>query len=110
MITEFDPNIRVSLTDNAIEKISTILKGNEFIRLYIQGGGCSGFQYMFDVVPAMEEDDIQVPGSRLLIDPLSYQYIENSVIDYINELVGSKFIVNNPQATTTCGCGQSFTL
>ena len=110
MITEFDPNIRVSLTDNANEKISTILKGDEFIRLYIQGGGCSGFQYMFDVVPEMEEDDIQVPGSRLLIDPLSYQYIENSVIDYINELVGSKFIVNNPQATTTCGCGQSFTL
>lgn len=110
MITEFDPNIRVSLTDKANEKISTILKGDEFIRLYIQGGGCSGFQYMFDVVSAMEEDDIQVPGSRLLIDPLSYQYIENSVIDYINELVGSKFIVNNPQATTTCGCGQSFTL
>lgn len=110
MITEFDPNIRVALTDKANEKISTILKGDEFIRLYIQGGGCSGFQYMFDVVPAMEEDDIKVPGSRLLIDPLSYQYIENSVIDYINELVGSKFIVNNPQATTTCGCGQSFTL
>jgi len=110
MITEFDPNIRIIVSDNANEKIKTILKDNEFIRLYIQGGGCSGFQYMFDVVPTMEEDDIQVPGSRLLIDPLSYQYIENSQIDYTSDILGSKFIVNNPQATTTCGCGQSFTL
>lgn len=110
MIVEFDPNIRITLTENANEKISSILKDNEFIRLYIQGGGCSGFQYMFDVVPTMEEDDIVIPGSRLVIDPLSYQYIENSQIDYTNDLLGSKFLVNNPQATTTCGCGQSFTL
>lgn len=110
MITEFDPNIRITVSDNANNKINTILKDNEFIRLYIQGGGCSGFQYMFDVVPTMEEDDIQVPGSKLVIDPLSYQYIENSQIDYTSDILGSKFIVNNPQATTTCGCGQSFTL
>lgn len=108
MIAEFDPNIRVTVTENANTKIATILKDNEFIRLYIQGGGCSGFQYMFDVIPALEEDDIQIPGSRLVIDPLSYQYIENSQIDYTNDLMGAKFIVNNPQATTTCGCGQSF--
>lgn len=110
MITEFDPNIRVTVTENANNKITTILKSSEFIRLYIQGGGCSGFQYMFDVVSEKEEDDIQVPGSRLLIDPLSYQYIEDSQIDYTSDILGSKFIVNNPQATTTCGCGQSFTL
>lgn len=110
MITEFDPNIRVTVTENANNKITTILKSSEFIRLYIQGGGCSGFQYMFDVVSDKEEDDIQVPGSRLVIDPLSYQYIEDSQIDYTSDILGSKFIVNNPQATTTCGCGQSFTL
>lgn len=110
MITEFDPNIRVTVTENANNKITTILKSSEFIRLYIQGGGCSGFQYMFDVVSEKEEDDIQVPVSRLLIDPLSYQYIEDSQIDYTSDILGSKFIVNNPQATTTCGCGQSFTL
>jgi iron-sulfur cluster insertion protein len=110
MINEFDPNIRITLTENANTKISSILKDKEFIRLYIQGGGCSGFQYMFDVVSDKEDDDIQIPGSRLLIDTLSYQYIENSQIDYSNDLLGSKFIVNNPQATTTCGCGQSFTI
>jgi iron-sulfur cluster insertion protein len=108
MIDEFDPNIRVEVTQNAKEKINNLLSNSEFIRLYIIGGGCSGFQYMFDIVKEKDEDDIKIPNSRLLIDPLSYQYIEGSVVDYTSDIMGQKFIVSNPLAKTTCGCGQSF--
>lgn len=110
MITEFDPNVRINVTPSAIEKIKSLLKQDEYLRLYIAGGGCSGFQYMFDIVKEREEEDIQIPNSRILIDPMSYQYVENSEIDYETGLIGSKFMVKNPLAQTTCGCGQSFSI
>lgn len=110
MLEEFDPNIRVEITTNAKNKINDLSKNNEFVRLYIIGGGCSGFQYMFDIVNERDIDDIKIPNTNLLIDPLSYQYIEGSIIDYTQDLMGKKFIVSNPLAKTTCGCGQSFSL
>ncbi len=110
MINSFDPNIKISLTKNAIDKINSLVGENEFVRLYIMGGGCSGFQYMFDIVSEMVDDDIEISGSKMIIDTLSYQYLENSTIDYENDIMGAKFVVKNPLAKTTCGCGQSFSL
>ena len=110
MISNFDPNIKVTFTPSAINKISELTEKEEYIRMYVMGGGCSGFQYMFDIVKEKDEDDIFIADVNVLIDPLSYQYIENSEVDYETDLMGSKFVVKNPQAKTTCGCGQSFSL
>lgn len=110
MISNFDPNIKVTFTPAAINKIAELTKKEEYIRMYVMGGGCSGFQYMFDIVKEKDEDDVCIADINVLIDPLSYQYIENSEVDYESDLMGSKFVVKNPQAKTTCGCGQSFSL
>jgi iron-sulfur cluster insertion protein len=87
------------------------------IRLYVSvsispGGGCSGFQYGFTFDENMAEDDwvIEREGVAALIDAMSYQYLMGSEIDYVEGLEGSKFVVNNPNATTTCGCGASFSI
>lgn len=112
MISNFDPNIKVTFTPTAINKIAELTRDGEYIRMYVIGGGCSGFQYMFDIVKEKDEDedDIFIADVNVLIDPLSYQYIENSEVDYESDLMGSKFVVKNPQAKTTCGCGQSFSI
>jgi len=82
------------------------------LRVYVEGGGCSGFQYGFDLEQATEDDDyiIERDGVRIVVDPLSYQYIMGSEIDYQEDLQGSQFVVRNPNASTTCGCGLSFSL
>lgn len=82
------------------------------MRVFIHGGGCSGFQYGFDIDENINDDDviIEVDGARVAIDTLSYQYLVNSEIDYKEELLGSMFVVLNPQAKSTCGCGSSFTI
>jgi iron-sulfur cluster insertion protein len=110
MISTFDPNMTIKLTQQASEKIKSLLNGNdtEYMRIYIMGGGCSGFQYMFDIVKDIDDDDLKIDGSKVVIDPLSYQYLVDSEIDYVTDIMGSKFSIKNPQATTTCGCGQSF--
>lgn len=108
--------IIMSFTDNAANKVYKLIseEGNDKLKLrvFVTGGGCSGFQYGFSFDEAVNEDDtvIENKGASLLIDPLSYQYLVGSKIDYVEGLEGSRFIVNNPMATTTCGCGSSFSI
>ena len=80
------------------------------LRVYIQGGGCSGFQYGFTFDEEVNEDDTQMTknGVTLLIDSMSLQYLVGAEIDYKEDLQGAQFVINNPNATTTCGCGSSF--
>lgn len=82
------------------------------LRVYIQGGGCSGFQYGFTFDENIEEGDtvIEKNGVTLLVDPLSGQYLEGAEIDYVENLEGAQFVIRNPNATTTCGCGSSFAI
>lgn len=110
MLDLFDPVSGITITGRAVDKIYDIAASKEYIRIFIEGGGCSGFMYQFDVAYRQEDDDIKFPDLNLLIDPLSYQYINGSVIDYVEDLMGAKFIVKNPNATNTCGCGQSFSI
>jgi iron-sulfur cluster insertion protein len=82
------------------------------LRVYISGGGCSGFQYGFMFDEAAAEDDIRVDneGVTLLVDPLSFQYLEGAEVDYTENLQGAQFVIRNPNASTTCGCGSSFSI
>ena len=108
--------IIMSFTDNAADKVHNLIseEGNDKLKLrvYVTGGGCSGFQYGFSFDEEINEDDtiIENKGASLLVDPLSYQYLVGSRVDYVEGLEGSRFIVNNPLATTTCGCGSSFSI
>ena len=102
------------LTDRAAHRVGELRseQGNPDLKLrvYVQGGGCSGFQYGFAFEQDQSEDDTAVEnaGITLLVDPLSFQYLMGSEIDFKDDLQGARFIVNNPNATTTCGCGSSF--
>ncbi|MBT3531371.1 MAG: iron-sulfur cluster insertion protein ErpA [Gammaproteobacteria bacterium] len=106
----------MSFTDNAADKVHSLIseEGNDNLKLrvFVTGGGCSGFQYGFSFDEEVNEDDtvVENKGASLLIDPLSYQYLVGSKVDYVEGLEGSRFIVNNPLATTTCGCGSSFSI
>lgn len=82
------------------------------LRVYIQGGGCSGFQYGFEFDEGRNEDDIAIvtDGATLLVDPLSLQYLMDAEVDYSESLAGAQFVIRNPNAKTTCGCGSSFTV
>ena len=106
----------MSFTENAAHKVHSLIseEGNDKLKLrvYVTGGGCSGFQYGFSFDDETNEDDtiIEKNGASLLIDPLSYQYLVGARIDYVEGLEGSRFIVDNPMAQTTCGCGSSFSI
>ncbi len=106
----------MTMTDSAARKVGQLVdeEGNPNLRLrvYVTGGGCSGFQYGFSFDEVVNEDDTIIThnGAQLLVDPLSYQYLVGSSIDYVEGLQGSRFVVNNPLASTTCGCGQSFSI
>jgi iron-sulfur cluster insertion protein len=82
------------------------------LRVYVTGGGCSGFQYGFTFDEDQAEDDtvIENQGVKLVVDPMSYQYLVGSTVDYSEGLKGAQFVINNPNAATTCGCGSSFTV
>jgi len=103
-------------TDNAATKVKQLIEeeGNDALKLrvFISGGGCSGFQYGFTFDEAMNEDDTEVEniGVSLLIDPMSMQYLVGAEIDYKTGIDGEHFIIRNPNATTTCGCGSSFSV
>src|SRR5690606_4308985 len=103
-------------TDKAAAKVKALLAEEKTpglnLRVYITGGGCAGFSYGFNFDENIQEDDTQIEnaGVKLLVDPMSIQYLEGSEIDYIEGLEGSRFVVNNPNATTTCGCGSSFSI
>ncbi len=103
-------------TESAARKVRELIlsDGNPALKLrvYITGGGCSGFQYGFTFDEAADEDDVRVDrdGVTLLVDPLSFQYLEGAEVDYAENLQGARFIIRNPNAATTCGCGSSFGL
>lgn len=106
----------MSFTDNAANKVQSLIaeEGNDKLKLrvFVTGGGCSGFQYGFSFDENVNDDDtvIENKGAALLVDPLSYQYLVGARIDYKEGLEGSRFTVDNPMATTTCGCGSSFSV
>ena len=108
--------IDIRISDRATAKAREIFASHSemggMLRVFVQGGGCSGFQYGFDVERDTEADDyvVERDGVRLVVDPLSYQYIVGSEIDYQENLQGSQFVVRNPNASTTCGCGLSFSI
>ncbi|MFD0914716.1 iron-sulfur cluster insertion protein ErpA [Methylophilus luteus] len=103
-------------TDNAAKKVKELIDEEGTpdlkLRVFVSGGGCSGFQYGFTFEEAVNEDDTQVDkdGVTLLIDPMSLQYLAGAEIDYTDSLQGSQFVIRNPNATTTCGCGSSFSV
>jgi len=105
----------VTVTERAALQIGRIL-GKEpagtMLRVSVEGGGCSGFQYRFDMETAAAGDDVVIrrETAAVLIDPVSLNYLAGSEIDYVDDLIGSSFRINNPQAKTSCGCGTSFSL
>lgn len=111
-----EPEQALRFTDAAAHKVGELIKqeGNPELKLrvYIQGGGCSGFQYGFTFDEQIQEGDTEVEnaGVTLLVDPLSVQYLMGAEIDYREDLSGAQFIIRNPNATTTCGCGSSFSV
>lgn len=111
----FDP-ASINLSDRAIEKVRKLVAEEENdqlkLRVFITGGGCSGFQYGFTFDELVADDDtaLEQDGVTLLVDPMSLQYLAGSVVDYTEGLEGSRFVVNNPNATATCGCGSSFSI
>jgi len=106
----------LNLSERAIRKVRDLVadEGNDQLKLrvFITGGGCSGFQYGFTFDELVAEDDttLERDGVTLLVDPMSLQYLAGSVVDYTEGLEGSRFVVDNPNATATCGCGSSFSI
>ena len=108
--------VNMTFTDNAAAKVKSLISEEDNYRLklrvFVTGGGCSGFQYGFSFDETVNEDDtvIENKDAELLVDPLSYQYLVGAKIDYVEGLEGARFVVDNPMATTTCGCGASFSI
>ena len=105
----------IKFTDKALKQIDNLLSKKDkgsFFRIAIKGGGCSGFQYgfKFDSEVAFDDDVIEYDNFSILLDSMSYPYLFGSTLDFIEDLSGSKFIIENPNAKTTCGCGESFTI
>ncbi len=103
-------------TEAAATKVKDLLieEGNPELKLrvFVQGGGCSGFQYGFTFDEVINDDDTTIDknGVQLLVDPMSFQYLVGAEIDYKEDIEGSQFVIRNPNATTTCGCGSSFSV
>lgn len=110
------PTCHILLTDAAQERILDLrdnMHKPAMIRLYVQGGGCSGFEYKIDLAKETDEDDILVPITpyiHIYVDPISAPYLEGTTIDYETTALASRFVFQNPQATSTCGCGSSFSI
>ena len=106
----------IIFTDSAAEKVGALIaeedNSNLKLRVYISGGGCSGFQYGFTFDEEVNEDDTQIEngGVTVLIDSMSVQYLNGAEIDYKEDLSGAQFVIRNPNASTTCGCGSSFSV
>jgi iron-sulfur cluster insertion protein len=106
----------VEITENAKTKILDLLNEENnpklMLRTFVQGGGCSGMQYGFTFDEEQNEDDFEfdIGTNKMLIDSMSMQYLQDAVIDYKDDLMGASFSIKNPQATTTCGCGSSFSV
>ncbi|MBR9825626.1 MAG: iron-sulfur cluster assembly accessory protein [Alphaproteobacteria bacterium] len=105
----------VTLSASAAKQINTIMASqaaNGLLRIGVVGGGCSGFSYTFDIDTEQKSDDllIELDGARVVIDEASLPFLEGSVIDYVDELIGASFQIKNPNATAACGCGTSFSV
>ena len=105
----------ITVSERAARRIGEILKSEPegtMLRVSVEGGGCSGFQYKFDMERARADDDLVIArdGATVLIDPVSQQYMAGSEIDFVEDLIGAAFKVKNPKATASCGCGTSFAL
>ena len=104
------------VTQNAADKVKTLIveEGNDALKLrvFVTGGGCSGFQYGFSFDENINDGDtaIEKDGVTFLVDPMSYQYLMGAELDYQEGLQGAQFMINNPNASTTCGCGSSFSI
>ena len=115
MNTTADTPLPFVFTDSAASKVRDLIdeEGNPDLKLrvFVTGGGCAGFQYGFTFDEVANEDDtsLQKNGVTLLVDPMSYQYLVGAEIDYTEGLEGSQFVIKNPNASSTCGCGSSFT-
>ena len=114
--TEITDEADIIFSDSAAGRVAQLIKEEKNpelrLRVYITGGGCSGFSYGFTFDENLKEGDSGVynQGVQLVIDPMSYQYLTGSTVDYLEDLQGARFIVSNPNAKTTCGCGSSFSI
>jgi iron-sulfur cluster assembly accessory protein len=107
--------MKVDVTDAAAKRIAAIVAkeaGKTALRVSVEGGGCSGFSYKFDLVEARNDDDVAIErnGATVLIDELSLVYMGGSVIDFVDDLIGQSFQIKNPNAVASCGCGTSFSI
>ena len=107
--------MKVELTDSAAKRIAAIVAretGKSALRVSVEGGGCSGFSYKFDLVDQRNDDDVAIEkdGATVLIDELSLVYMGGSVIDFVDDLMGQSFQIKNPNAVASCGCGTSFSI
>ena len=105
----------VGITSAAARQVNKVLAAEAAgacLRIAVNGGGCSGFQYAFDIVPHRESDDLVIErdGATVLVDPVSLEYMRGSRIDFVDDLIGQAFKIDNPNATASCGCGTSFAL
>ena len=106
----------INITDSCYDKVADLLAEENNpalkLRVFVQGGGCSGFQYGFTFDEEQAEDDfvIEKNAVKILVDSMSYQYLIGAVINYKEDIIGSQFVIENPNAQTTCGCGSSFSV
>lgn len=113
---ELESNV-VVITDNAVEKLKVLIAQEDNassvkLRVYVSGGGCAGFQYgfKFDANSIDGDTEVEKDGVCVVIDPMSIQYLQGAEVDYVEGLQGAQFVVRNPNASTTCGCGSSFSV
>ncbi|MGB3866362.1 MAG: iron-sulfur cluster insertion protein ErpA [Xanthobacteraceae bacterium] len=109
------PETNVTISERAARRIAQILKtegGGAMLRVSVEGGGCSGFQYKFDVERARADDDLVIArdDAVVVVDPASAPFLAGSEVDFVDDLIGASFRVNNPNATASCGCGTSFSV
>lgn len=105
----------VTISERAAKRIGQILQSEgdgAMLRISVEGGGCSGFQYKFDIERAKADDDLTITrdSAVVLVDPTSVPFLAGSEVDFVDDLIGASFRVNNPQATASCGCGTSFSI
>jgi iron-sulfur cluster assembly accessory protein len=110
-----DKNQSITMTERAAQRVGAILRkeaDGSTLRVSVNGGGCSGFSYAFDIAAAADSDDILIvrDGVTILIDSTSVEYMKGATIDFVDDLMGQSFRINNPMATSGCGCGTSFSL
>jgi iron-sulfur cluster assembly accessory protein len=105
----------ITLSERAARRIADILKAEaapSLFRVSVEGGGCSGFQYRFDLVTERSPDDLLVErdGARVVVDPISLGFLQGAELDFVDDLIGAQFKLNNPNVTAACGCGTSFSV